>query len=153
MTTDDELETVNYDDILNHDQYEWDYNVQFNDQNVKSMMERCITMIKNLDGIPIIYFVLRVLWNIIQFPTNNKVRQIDVNQIRIRTNPYHDAAIGILKDCGFKVIHNNNKEFLFLRPAKQSNDIKAITYYGDIIVGISFFFSFSFLTCVLSNDI
>ena len=153
MTTDDELETVNYNDILNKNQYEWDYNVQFNDQNVKSMMERCITMIKNLDGIPIIYFVLRVLWNIIQYPTNNKIRQIDINQIRIRTNPYHDVAIGILQDCGFKIIYNNNKEFLFLRPAKQSNDIKAITYYGDIIVGSFFLFIYCHFFGIISNII
>eukprot|EP01084_Bolivina_argentea_P067697 123241_1 len=66
--------------------------------NIESLMINVGSMIKNRDGIPIIYFVLRVLYNIIQFPSNNKVRQLDINQVRMRTNPYGQVTINLLSE-------------------------------------------------------
>lgn len=124
--TDDGIEKVDY------NQYEWEINDEFNDRKVDIMMKKCLTMIRNGDGIPIIYMVLRVLYNIIRCPTNNKFRQVQIHQITMRTDPYGQVTIDILKQCGFQII--KNKQFLFLKPDKQSNEIKAITYYGDIMV-------------------
>eukprot|EP01084_Bolivina_argentea_P278604 476017_1 len=106
---------------------------KYDTDDIESLMTNVITMIKNRDGIPIIYFVLRILHNIIQFPRNNKIRKLDVNQIRKRTNPYGQATINILLGCGFELLTHNNKQFLLLRPDSASKDIKKITIYGDMM--------------------
>eukprot|EP01084_Bolivina_argentea_P067698 123242_1 len=115
--------------------------------NIESLMINVGSMIKNRDGIPIIYFVLRVLYNIIQFPSNNKVRQLDINQVRMRTNPYGQVTINLLSEncdpkdfthtATPKVINGNNddgkeKEAPIPCVGNLSSNLKVSNYYNDL---------------------
>eukprot|EP01083_Nonionella_stella_P096489 271284_1 len=100
-------------------------------QQDETLMNHAKRMIDNRDGIPIIYFVLRVLYNIVEFPSNNKVRQLNIQSIKKRTTPYDKVAVEILIACGFERISHNNKQFVVLRSQKHQKDVESALYCGN----------------------